>query len=55
MDAWKLDSFQKMSTKEFTFDNERFGTGLAVSCIDKFLISQDLNLKGGRIEVATSI
>jgi hypothetical protein len=39
MDVWLLDSFRKMSTKEFTFDNGRSGTLLAVSRIDKFLIS----------------
>jgi hypothetical protein len=43
IDAWKLDNFQKMSAKEFTFDNERSDARLAVSHIDKFLISQDLD------------
>jgi hypothetical protein len=55
MEAWKVDSFLKMFVKEFTFDNGRFGARLAVLCIDKFLVSQDLDLRGGRIEVATSI
>jgi exonuclease III len=55
MDAWKLDNFPKMSAKEFTFDNERSGVRLGISHIDKFLVSQDLDSKGGRIEVATSI
>jgi len=55
MDAWKLDNFQKMFTKEFTFDNGRSGARLAMSRIDKFLVSQDLDLKGRRIEEATSI
>jgi hypothetical protein len=39
MDAWKLDNFRKMSTKEFTFNNERSGAGSAISHIDKFLVS----------------
>jgi hypothetical protein len=55
MDAWLLDSFRKMSVKEFTFDNRRSDAHLAVSRIDKFLVSQDLDLRGGRIEVAASI
>ncbi|KAH9562524.1 hypothetical protein CY35_05G076400 [Sphagnum magellanicum] len=55
MDAWLLDNFRKMSSKEFTFDNGRSDAHSAVSRIDKFLISQDLNSKGGRIEATTSI
>jgi endonuclease/exonuclease/phosphatase family metal-dependent hydrolase len=55
MDTWLLDSFQKMSAKEFTFDNGRFGAHSAVSRIDKFLISQDLDSRGGRIEAAALI
>jgi hypothetical protein len=55
MDTWMLDNFRKMSVKEFTFDNGRFGARLAVSHIDKFLVSQDLDLKGGKIEAATLI
>jgi hypothetical protein len=39
MDAWQLDNFQKMSTKEFTFDYKRSDAHSAVSCIDKFLVS----------------
>jgi hypothetical protein len=39
MDAWKFDSFRKMSVKEFTFDNGRFNARSAISHIDKFLIS----------------
>jgi len=54
-DAWKLDSFRRMSKKEFTFDNGRKGQGAAVSWIDKFLVSQELDSRGGRIEVAPSI
>jgi hypothetical protein len=38
-DAWKLDNFRKMSKKEYTFDNGRFGARSAVSCIDKFIVS----------------
>jgi hypothetical protein len=44
-----------MSAKEFTFDNGRSGACLAVSCIDKFFVSQDLDSRGGRIEATTSI
>jgi hypothetical protein len=55
MDAWKLDSFRKMSIKEFTFNNGRSNTRSTVSRINKFLISQDLDSRGGRIEVATLI
>jgi endonuclease/exonuclease/phosphatase family metal-dependent hydrolase len=54
-DAWKLDSFRRMSKKEFTFDNGRKGQGAAVSRIDKFLVSQELDSRGGRIEAAPSI
>ncbi len=55
MDAWLLDNFRKMSAKEFTFDNGISGAHSAISCIDKFLVSQDLHLRGGRIEAAISI
>ncbi len=54
-DAWKLDSFRRMSKKEFTFDNGRKGQGVVVSRIDKFLVSQELDSRGGRIETAPSI
>ncbi len=54
-DVWTLDSFRKMSKKEFTYDNGRKGQGAAVSKIDKFLVSQELDTKGGRIEAAPSI
>jgi hypothetical protein len=55
MDTWKLDSFRKMSVKEFTFNNGRSGVHLTISGIDKFLVCQDLDSRGGRIEAATSI
>jgi hypothetical protein len=55
MDAWKLDNFRKMSAKEFTFDNIRSGAHSVMSRIDKFFISQDLDLKGGKIEATTLI
>jgi exonuclease III len=55
MDAWQLDNFQKMSTKEFTFDNERSNACSTILHINKFLVSQDLDSKGGSIEVTTSI
>jgi exonuclease III len=44
-----------MSKKQFTFDNGRKGRGSAVSRIDKFLVSQELDARGGRIEAAPSI
>ncbi len=44
-----------MSAKEFTFDNRRFNAGSGVSRINKFLVSQDLDSRGRRIEAATSI
>jgi hypothetical protein len=53
--TWKLDSFLKMTAKEFIFDNERSGPSLAISHIDKFLVSQDLDTRGGRIEATTSV
>ncbi|CAK9195614.1 unnamed protein product [Sphagnum troendelagicum] len=39
VDAWRLNSFPKMSKKEYTYDNERLGASSAVSRIDKFLVS----------------
>jgi exonuclease III len=53
--AWRLDSFRKLSKKEFTFDNGRLGAASAVSRIDKFMISQSLEERGGRIETAVSV
>jgi hypothetical protein len=44
-----------MSIKEFTFNNRRSSTRLAISRIDKFLVSQDLDSRGRRIEATTSI
>ncbi len=55
MDAWKLESFLKMSAKEFSFTNGRSCTRLVVSCINKFLLSQDLNSRGEKIKATTSI
>jgi hypothetical protein len=53
--AWISDSFQKMSKKAYTFDNGRSGSGTVVSRIDKYMISQGLESRGGRIESAASI
>ncbi|CAK9207587.1 unnamed protein product [Sphagnum troendelagicum] len=47
--------FRKMSKKAFTFDNGRLGANSAVSRIDKFMVSQDLDSRGGRIESAITI
>jgi endonuclease/exonuclease/phosphatase family metal-dependent hydrolase len=55
INAWNLDSFRKMLNKEYTFDNRRKGQGSTVSQIDKFLVSQELDSRGGRIEAAPSI
>ncbi len=55
IDAWTLNNFRKMSKKEYTFDNGRKGQGSAVSRIDKFLVSQELDSRGGRIKAAPSI
>jgi exonuclease III len=54
-DTWRLDSFRKLSKKEFTYDNGKAGATLAVSRIDKFMVSQTLKEKGGRIETMASV
>jgi len=46
-DAWTLDSFKKMSKKEFTFDNGRKDRGSVVSRIDKFFVSLKSWMPGG--------
>jgi endonuclease/exonuclease/phosphatase family metal-dependent hydrolase len=46
VDAWKLDNFRKMSKKEYTFDKSR--ACLVVSRIDKFIVSQDFDTRGGK-------
>jgi hypothetical protein len=55
IDAWLLDSFHKQSEKEFTFDNGRTGRQSTVSRIDKFMVSQTVEERGGRIEVVASM
>jgi len=47
VDTWKLDNFQKMSKKEYTFNNGNFGVRSAISRIDKFIVFQDLDTMGG--------
>jgi len=54
-DTWCSDSFRKMSKKAFTFDNGRLGANSAISKIDKFMVSQDLDSRGGRIESVITI
>jgi hypothetical protein len=44
-----------MSKKAYTFDNGKSGSGTAVSRIDKYMISQGLESRGGRIKSAASI
>jgi len=52
IDAWLLDSFHKQSEREFTYDNGRAGRNSVIFRIDKFMISQTVEERGGRIEVA---
>ncbi|CAK9251316.1 unnamed protein product [Sphagnum jensenii] len=54
-DAWRLDSFRKLSKKEFTYDNGRARATSTVSRIDKFMVSQTLEERGGRIEATASM
>jgi hypothetical protein len=44
-----------MSKKAYTFDNGRSGSDAAVSRINKYMISQGLESRGGRIESTASI
>jgi len=44
-----------MSKKAYTFDNGRSGSSAIVSRIDKYMISQGLESRGGKIESAASI
>jgi hypothetical protein len=44
-----------MTAKAFTFDYGRVSPNSTISRIDKFLVSQELEAKGGRIEVAMSV
>jgi len=52
IDTWRLDNFRKLSKKEFTYDNRRVGATSTVSRIDKFMVSQTLEERGGRIDDA---
>ncbi len=54
-DAWNLDSFRRMFRKDFTFDNGRAGLRSSVSRLDKFMVSQEIMERGGRIETVTSV
>ncbi len=54
-DVWTMDSFRKMTKKAYTFDNGRSGPGSAVSRINKFLVSQELDSRRGRIKATPSI
>jgi hypothetical protein len=54
-DTWGLDSLRKMSKKSFTFNNGRSRQQAAVSRIDKFMVSQGIEERGGRVESAASI
>jgi len=44
-----------MTKKNFTFDNRRSGAHSVVSRIDKFLVSQDIEERGGRMEATAFI
>ncbi|CAK9870624.1 unnamed protein product [Sphagnum jensenii] len=50
-----VNVFRKMSKNAYTFDNGRSRANSTVSRIDKFMISQDLDSKGERIESTISI
>jgi hypothetical protein len=54
-DAWHLNSFRKLTKKAFTYDNGRTGVTSVVSRIDKFMVSQTLEERGGRIEAVASL
>ncbi|CAK9860655.1 unnamed protein product [Sphagnum jensenii] len=44
-----------MSKKEYTYDNERSSAASTVSRIDKFMIFQAIDEKGGRIDTTTFV
>jgi hypothetical protein len=50
-----LDSFRKLTKKAFIYDNGKTGATSAVSRIDKFMVSQTLEERGGIIEAAASV
>jgi exonuclease III len=54
-DAWRLDNFRKLSSKVFTFDNGHPRATSGGSRIDKFLVSQSVEERGGRIKAITSV
>jgi endonuclease/exonuclease/phosphatase family metal-dependent hydrolase len=54
-DAWVLDSFHKLSKKTFTYDNGQQGPSSVLTRIDKFLVSQSVEERGGQIEISPSI
>jgi hypothetical protein len=54
-DAWALDSFHKLSKKTFTYDNGQQGPSSVLTRIDKFLVSQSVEERGGQIEITPSI
>jgi exonuclease III len=54
-DAWELDSFHKLSKKSYTFDNGQQGPASVISQIDKFLVSQSVEERGGQIEASPSV
>lgn len=54
-DVWTMDSYRKMSKKDYTFNNGSSGPRSVVSQIDKFFVTKELDSQGGRIEAAPSI
>jgi exonuclease III len=44
-----------MSKKDYMYDNGRSEANSAISRIDKFLISHDIDARGGRIEIVASV
>ncbi len=54
-DAWELDSFHKLSKTTYTYDNGQQGPPSVQSRIDKFLVSQSVEERGGQIEISPSV
>ncbi len=54
-DAWKLDNFHKLTKKAFTFDNGQHGSSSALSRIERFVVSQSMEERGGRILASASV
>jgi exonuclease III len=42
-------------SKKYMYDNGRSGANSAISRIDKFMVSQDIDVRGGRIEIVAFV